>query len=84
VLRQAFGGDDRARLQSKQQLGHTIGVGTDVLFTVKGCVSAAAAAALPLPAWQLVRTARLLTTHRMRAAQHSRVVRAAQLVGRAA
>jgi hypothetical protein len=35
---QAFGGDDRARLQSKQHAAHGIRTGTDVLFTVKGCV----------------------------------------------
>ena len=38
---QAFGGDDRARLESTRQRGHVIGVGTDVLFTVKGCVASA-------------------------------------------
>ena len=35
--RQAFGGDDRARLESTRDRAHVISSGMDVLFTVKGC-----------------------------------------------
>ena len=43
--RQAFGGDDRARLESARDRAHVISSGTDVLFTVKGCVACRCSAA---------------------------------------
>ena len=36
---QAFGGDDRARLESTRDRAHVISSGMDVLFTVKGRVA---------------------------------------------
>ena len=42
--RQAFGGEDRARVESARHRGHVITSGVDVAFTVVGCVDDAVCA----------------------------------------